>query len=267
MRTVRVVTPLVLLLPFAVSAQVRHDGEERADLAPSSWSLGVAGGIRTELYAGEGNHTRAIPFFGYEGERFYFRGISAGYHFIQNERFVLDGFLSGRLDAMDADDFGRRELARRGIDRDRLEDRDDGLDAGVSASWRGSAGEIQLELKGDISDVSGGYAADLSYRYPMQAAGLLITPTVGVNLLSRDLANYYYGTLDKEVARGVIDYKPGSATIPYVGLTLAKPFAQKWRVIANLSYQLLPDEISDSPLVAENTDGVGQMFIGVSRSF
>lgn len=267
MRLVRVVTPFVLLLPFAVSAQVRQEGEERADVAPSNWSIGIAGGIRTELYAGEGNHTRAIPFFGYEGERFYFRGITAGYHLIQNESFVLDGFLSGRLDAMDANDFGRRDLARRGINRDLLEDRDDSVDAGVSASWRGSAGEVQLELKGDIADVSGGYEADLSYRYPMKAAGLLITPTVGVSMLSKDLANYYYGTLDEEVARGVVSYRPDSVTIPYVGVSLAKPFAQKWRFIANLTYQVLPDEISDSPLIAEDTDGVGQAFFGVSRSF
>ncbi|MFD0325370.1 MULTISPECIES: MipA/OmpV family protein [Lysobacter] len=267
MRIVRLVSPLLLLLPFAVSAQVRQEGEERADVAPSNWSLGVAGAIRTELYAGEGNHTRAIPFFGYEGERFYFRGISAGYHLVKSDSFVLDGFVSGRLDAMDADDFGRRELARRGIDRDLLEDRDDSVDAGVSASWRGTAGEIQVEVKADIADVSGGYEADVSYRYPMQAGGWLFTPSVGVSALSKDLANYYYGTLDKEVARGVVSYRPGSVTIPHIGLTVAKPFAEKWRFIANVSYQVLPDEISDSPLVAENTDGVGQAFFGISRSF
>ncbi|MGO4779402.1 MipA/OmpV family protein, partial [Lysobacter sp. 2RAB21] len=43
--------------------------------------------------------------------------------------------------------------------------------------------------------------------------------------------------------------------------------AEKWRFIANLSYQVLPDDISDSPLVAENTDGVGQAFFGITRSF
>ncbi|MGH8082913.1 MAG: MipA/OmpV family protein [Lysobacter sp.] len=267
MRIVRVVSPLLLLLPFAVSAQVRQEGEERADVAPSNWSLGLAAGGRNELYAGEGSHIRVIPLLGYEGERFYFRGLTAGYHLVTSDSFVLDGFISGRLDAMDKKDFGRRELARRGINRDLLEDRDDSIDAGVSASWRGSAGEVQLELKADVADVSGGYQADLSYRYPMQAAGWLFTPAAGVSILSKDLANYYYGTLDKEVARGVVSYRPGSATIPYVGVTVAKPFAEKWRFIANLTYQVLPDEITDSPLVAENTDGVGMAFFGVSRSF
>ncbi|MBM7094047.1 MipA/OmpV family protein, partial [Streptomyces sp. S12] len=114
MRIVRIVPLLLLSLPVAVSAQVRKDGEERADMAPSNWSVGIAAGSRTELYAGEGNHTRVIPFFGYEGERFYFRGITAGYHLIKREDVVVDVFLGGRLDAMDAKDFGRRDLARRG---------------------------------------------------------------------------------------------------------------------------------------------------------
>lgn len=267
MRMLRTLPLLMLCLPLAAFAQVREPGEDRADLAPSNWSLGIAAGGRSELYAGEGRHNRVVPLFGYEGERFYLRGITAGYHLVQNERFVLDGFLAGRLDAMDADDFGRRALALHGIDRDLLEDRDDAVDAGVSASWRGAAGELQLELRADIADVSGGYEADLSYRYPMQAAGLLITPSVGVSVLSEDLADYYYGTLDEEVARGVVRYRPGRATVPHIGVTLAKPFAQKWRAIADFNYQALPDEIQDSPLIEDDTDGVFRAFIGVARSF
>lgn len=267
MRIVRIVPLLLLGLPFATSAQVRKQGEERADMAPSNWSVGIAAGARDELYAGEGSHSRLIPFFGYEGERFYLRGITAGYYLVKNEGFAFDVFLGGRLDAMDAEDFGRRELARRGIDRDLLSDRDDSVDAGASVSWRGAAGEVQLEVKADILDVSGGYEADVSYRYPMQAGQWLLTPAVGVTVMSKDLANYYYGTLDKEVRRGVPGYRPGSATVPYLGLTVARPFAQTWRFMANVGYQVLPDEISDSPLIAQDTDGVAQAFFGVVRSF
>jgi outer membrane protein len=267
MRIVRIVPLLLLSFPLALSAQVRKEGEERADMAPANWSVGIAAGSRNELYAGEGNHTRVIPFFGYEGERFYLRGITAGYYLVKSDEFAFDVFVGGRLDAMDRKDFGRRELAKRGIDRDLLSDRDDSVDAGASVSWRGSAGELQLEVKADILDVSGGYEADVSYRYPMQAGEWLLTPAVGVSWMSKDLANYYYGALDKEVRRGVVSYRPGSVTIPSVSLTVARPFAEKWRFMANVGYQVLPDEISDSPLIAEDTDGVAQAFFGVVRSF
>ncbi len=264
---IRLILSCMLLMPWAAEAQVVGEGEERADVAPSRWSIGVAAGARTELYAGEGTHTRALPFFGYEGERFYWRGITAGYHLVKRESFVLDGFLAGRLGAMDADDFGREALARRGIDRDLLEDRDDALDAGLAASWRGRAGEIKLELKADITDTSGGYEADIGYAYPMRLGGFLLTPGLGVKYLSKDTANYYYGTLDKEVARGVVRYEPGSATVPYLGLTVARPFAEKWRAIANLGYEFLPSEITDSPLLEEDIDGSAGLFIGVARQF
>ncbi|MGO1001149.1 MipA/OmpV family protein [Lysobacter sp. CA196] len=268
MRIARIASSLVLLLPFGLYAQVSQvDGEQRADVPPSRWSVGIAAGVRTEVYAGEGNHSRVVPFAGYEGERFYWRGLDAGYHLLKRDGFVLDGFIAGRLDAMDADDFGAAALARRGIDRNLLEDRDDSIDAGLAASWRGAAGEVTLALKADIADKSGGYEADLSYNYPFQAGGMLFTPSVGVSVWSKDLANYYYGTLDEEIARGVVSYRPGSVAIPHAGIMLAKPFAKKWRFIANLSYQVLPDEIQDSPLVEDGTEGVGSVFMGLSRNF
>lgn len=263
---IAVLSCLAVFASSTAAAQVAGDGE-RADVLPSRWSVGLAAGLRTGLYAGEDRHSRVLPFAGYEGERFYWRGIDLGYHLVKTERFVLDGFIAGRLDAMDADDFGARELARRGIDRRQLEDRDDSADAGVAASWRGAAGELKLDLRADITDTSGGYEADLSYRYPTQAGGFLLTPRIGLLAQSADLADYYYGTLDEEIARGVVRYRPGSSVTAYIGLTLARRFGPHWRAMADLGYQRLPDEIRDSPLVDGGSQGVGRLFLGVVRSF
>jgi MipA family protein len=267
MRIIQASLCFVALAPFTLHAQIAETGEEPAEDRPLHWGIGVAGAIRTEMYAGEGNHSRVIPYVTYEGERLYWRGATVGYHLVKRDGFVFDGFIAGRLGSIDADDFGVEELARRGIDRDLLEDRDDSADAGISALWRGSAGEVALEFKADITDTSGGYEADVSYRYPMRFASVTITPSIGVTALSKDMANYYYGTLDEEIARGVVEYRPGSATIPHVGIAVVKPFAQQWRLIAGVEYQVLPDEIKDSPLVEQDTDGVGRLFLGVSRGF
>ena len=267
MRIIQASLCFAALAPFTLYAQVQETGEEPAEERSSHWGIGVAGAIRSEIYAGEGNHSRVIPFVTYEGERLYWRGATVGYHLIKREGFVFDGFIAGRLDGVDADDFGVDELALRGIDRNLLEDRDDSADAGLSATWKGSAGEIELEFKADITDTSGGYEADFSYRYPLRFAGAMVTPSIGVTVLSKDMANYYYGTLDEEIARGVVQYRPGSATIPHVGIAMVKPFARRWRLIASAEYQVLPDEIKDSPLVKQDADGVGKLFLGVSRGF
>ncbi|MBM0105935.1 MipA/OmpV family protein [Steroidobacter sp. S1-65] len=260
---VLLMTPLQLLF-----AQVVKEGEDRADVAPSNWSVGAAAGVRQSLYAGEDSTVRAFPLIGYEGERVYWRGLSLGYHLVRSETFVIDGFVAGRLDAVDADDFGRSELAARGIDRDLLEDRDDGADVGMSASWRGDAGEIELSLRADVTGASEGYEADLGYSYPIRLSSrVMLTPRVGVKFLSEDLANYYYGTLQEEVERGVPLYQPDSTVVPYVGLAAAVPFAEKWRLFGQVAYEALPSEIKDSPLIDEDAGRAGRAFLGVIYSF
>ena len=84
-------------------------------------------------------------------------------------------------------------------------------------------GQLELEVKGDISGASKGYEAGLKYAYPYQVGRTRISPHVGVAYLSNKLANYYYGTLPLEVAHGVVDYKPGSATVPRIGVDVMRP--------------------------------------------
>jgi outer membrane protein len=171
------------------------------------------------------------------------------------------------MDGIDRSDFGRRELADRGIDRSLLEDRDDAIDMGIAATWTGGLGQLELAVKSDISDASDGYEAGLKYGYPIQWGRSSVTPGVGISYLSKKLANYYYGTLPGEVDRGVVDYRPGSATVQRVGLDFARPFAERWVFIANATYEHLPGKITDSPLVDKDTNGAMSAFIGISRSF
>ena len=84
---------------------------------------------------------------------------------------------------------------------------------------------------------------------------------------SKDLTNYYYGTLPEEIARGVVNYKPDAVTIPHVGVSYFRPLGEKWSVISFASYSSLPDEITDSPLLKPDTVGRASVFIGFSRGF
>jgi outer membrane protein len=148
-----------------------------------------------------------------------------------------------------------------------LEDRDHSIDAGLSATWKGAAGELELDARADITGTSDGYQIAVDYRYPFRIGRVIVKPGIGATMLSDDMANYYYGTLDEEVARGVVDYKPGSATIPHVGVSVVVPFAAQWLFIGNAQLRSLPDEIKDSPLVERGADSVSVLFIGVSRRF
>ena len=266
MRAIRASLYLVLLVPFVSHAQEPLESGT-PDEPLSHWSLGIAAVLRDSEYAGEGNRSLVVPSLSYEGEWFYWRGATLGYRLARTERFSLNGFIAGRLDGIDADDFGVSELAERGIDRNLLEDRDHSADAGLSATWKGAAGELELDARADITGTSEGYQLAVDYRYPFHIGRVTVTPGVGATMLSDDMANYYYGTLDEEVARGVVDYKPGRAILPHVGVSVVVPFAKQWLFIGNAQLRSLPDEINDSPLVERDTDSVSLLFIGVSRRF
>ncbi|WP_434031608.1 MipA/OmpV family protein [[Pseudomonas] boreopolis] len=247
--------------PFAAAA-----GESQEEGGPRR-GLG-AGVVATDSpYAGEGARTTPFPLVSYEGEKFFFRGITAGWRFIQSGGFTLGGITKMRLDGFDIDDLGREELALNGLDYRLLEDRDDGFDMGLSAEWSGDAGVIEFELLADATGTSGGYQASIAYGYPIQLGKMRVTPNVGVKWLSDDLANYYYGTLDEEVARGVVDYKPDAAAISHVGIDVSRPIGQKWAILASLEYRALPNGLKASPLIEQGRDDETSLFIGISRGF
>ncbi len=249
----------VVALP-ALSLQLAH-------AEPGDFSLGLGAAISESPYAGVGTQVNPIPLINYEGERFYVKGITAGYHLINTGSFSLDAILALQMDGIDRDDFGRRELARNGINRDVLEDRDNGIDAGLVAKLRGTAGQLEAVARNDISGASDGYSVNLEYAYPFSWGNTRFKPNIGVSHMSGNLVDYYYGTLKEEEQRGIARYRPGSATVSYVGLGFSQPLGKQWEVSGNLRYSALPDELSDSPLVEHDTDSSTSMFIGISRKF
>jgi MipA family protein len=252
----------IALLAVSCSAAAQTNEEE-----PTRWALGVGAVIGDSPYAGEGARVTPFPWVIYEGERFYFRGWEAGWRLVSTDAFELSVIASPRLDGFDIKDLGRVELASNGLDYRLLDDRDDSIDAGVSASWEGSAGEVEVQLVSDVTDRSGGQAATIEYGYPIQWGKSRVTPIVGASWMSKDMANYYFGTLDEEVARGVTSYKPGAVTIPIVGINYTRPLGKKWMVMANVKYRLLPDKIQDSPFMEPDTKGAASVLVGFARGF
>jgi outer membrane protein len=262
-----VVVPAAVVLLSALTGTTGVYAQPRPEPGASPWGLGVGVAARTDIYAGESARLRAVPLISYQGERFFWRGISGGYHLLSRDGFTFDATLGARLGGIKKEDFGVAELAARGINRNLLEDRDNGLDLGIAGSFKGPMGVVELALKADVSGASKGYEASAKYGYPLQWGPATITPHFAVSHYSSKLANYYYGTLDAEVARGVVNYKPGSAVIPRVGVDVMRPFADKWILAGGLSYSALPGKIRNSPLVDRDAKGVTSLFVGVSRKF
>lgn len=249
----------LLLSAFAVSPALADDDASR-------WGIGIGAVASANPYAGRGTRYIPLPIVTYDSERVFFRGVTGGLHLFDNGLLSIDLVAQGDFDGIDADDFGRRELALNGIDRDLLDDRDDSVEAGFDVGLQGRFGKFDLQFAADVLDASGGYRASVEYGYPIRiGARATLTPTAGLSWLSEDRADYYYGTLDTEVARGVTRYRPGSAVIPKVGLDLEYMFADKWLFLGSVSYESLPTKLGDSPLL--ESDHGGGLMIGVLRAF
>jgi MipA family protein len=261
-----IVFALLAVASTGSTAQASDDSPTE-DGPPQRWGLGVGAIAQNSPYAGEGMRVQPIPLISYEGEHFFFRGITAGWQFVGNETFKLATMVQARFDGFEINELSRRKLAANGLDSRLLDDRDDSLDAGISTTWSGSAGELELELLTDVSGKSKGQEFSLQYGYPLNLGATLITPNIGVTYLSKKMANYYYGALDSEVARGVINYRPDAVTVPHVGVDLMRSFAKNWTFLALLQYSALPNKITDSPLLERNTNGTAEIVIGVQRAF
>jgi len=250
----------------ALSAATLATASAFAQEMPPRWGLGLGTVISANPYAGRGTRVTPFPLITYDSERLFFRGITGGVHLYENDWLELDGIVQARLDGFDADDLGVPELAENGINRDLLEDRDDSLDAGFTAEIEGRYGEIELRVLADVTGASEGFEASFEYGYPIELTkNLTLTPQAGVSWMSKDMTQYYYGTLDEEVARGVRLYRPDAAAIPEIGIGLEYQFAKRWMVIGNVSYKSLPSEIGDSPLL--ESDHSASVLIGVLRAF
>lgn len=257
MKQLRLILPLVPLLALPGLSPAEESGLR---------SLGLGLALAQSPYAGADSSVSLLPLLDYQGERLFVRGLSAGVHLYEHDGFGLDAFMSGRFDSIDRDEFGRAKLAANGIDRDLLDNRDDSVDLGLRATWQGPAGELQASAKADISSASDGYELTLGYGYPFQVAGARVKPALALSYLSDRLANYYYGTLQEEEARGVARYRPGAAVVPSVSLSMSRSLGERWRLDGEARYQWLPGRLSDSPLSEGDTGQLG-VRIGVSWLF
>jgi len=256
-------------LSLSTTAQERGPAEhgEKGPGGAGGWGWGVAAVVSDSPYAGEGTRVMPLPLLSYQGERFSIRGMSISYRLIERDSFELNVVGKNRFGGFDVDDLGRRELADNGIDYRLLEDRDGEFDVGLTTKWSGTAGEIEVDMMADATDTSGGQEVNFKYGYPFELGKGNLTPAVGATWMSKDAANYNYGTLDTEVARGVVDYKPGAATITNVGINYFRSISEKWVMMGSIQYEMLPDAIQRSPLIEAGTDSTTSMMLLFTRGF
>ncbi|MEM6648782.1 MAG: MipA/OmpV family protein [Pseudomonadota bacterium] len=161
-----------------------------------------------------------------------------------------------------------------------MANRDRTLELGGLVAYKMGDITLSTQAQFDVLGAHEGFEVNMRARYDWQIArGTFFRPSLSLIYRNSDLANYYNGVLPDEarLATGpnpitvdgvVFDrpaYAPGETISPQIGFTAIQAFNPKWGAFAVGAVEILPVEITDSPIISE--DYLGIIAVGVARIF
>jgi len=112
---------------------------------------------------------------------------------------------------------------------------------------------VQLRL---VTDWHGGNGVLGSARVGRhwQVGNWNMRAILGARFNSREFNNYVFGVSSEEQTERFSQYSAGSAVIPELELGASLPLRRDWVYSARFRYRQYPSSVTNSPLVAENSD-------------
>ncbi len=209
------------------------------------FGVGVGAIAQSSPYRGsDSTRIQAIPAITYIGERLQILGPMAQVGLTSWKGVRLAATAQYRLGAYDEDDSDYLEG---------MGDRKDSLFAGLALQTRLPAGlRISAGFNYDVLGEVGGGTGQLGIRRGWQVGKVLVAPSLELNWLTAELANHEYGVTSEEAREDRPEYLPGDALTLEPGLGLSAELFSQWRIILNVSVELLPSSLRNSPLVDES---------------
>jgi outer membrane protein len=219
--------------------------QEESESSPLNVDAGLGIAYRSKLYRGDDSNVTPIPMIFYEGERFYFKGKTAGYGLLRDGGLSFDLIAQWRPDGYDASD--SRYLSG-------MSDRDMTIDVGVSASYADGWGMTSVSLVTDILGKHDGQELTLSYGKRFVREQWSFVPSAGAAWQSSNLTDYYYGVRGKEATAERPKYSGHDSISPFVAMQVNCRINEAWSAMAIIRYEWLDSDISDSPIVSKHHD-------------
>ena len=209
--------------------------------------LGVGAGVigRGSPYVGSDTTVlQPIPVITYNGERLQWLGPNVQYGLIGTGRWRLAASASYRIGVYEESD----SPALIG-----LGDRNSTLLGGLGFRYEIPGGvNLLLRYEHDVLDQIGGGTATARLSKGFQAGWFRIAPQLQMNWLSADLTNYDFGVPPDAVTPTRPAYNTGSSISYEAGIASFIELTEDWRIILSVSAEFLPDEITNSPIVADD---------------
>lgn len=224
---------------------------------PISAGLGIL--YKDKPYRGydSDEKTNLVPVILYEGESFFVRGSSLGWKFIANnglEFAAVGEYLADGYDSSDSDYL-------RG-----MSDRDPSFGVGAHVIWNPDALGFKMSAVTDVTDNSDGQQVRGEVFYKYRTGDWMFKPSAGFVWQSDDYNDYYYGVKNSEVRLGRPAYSANDDFNYRLGaVAVYQQKTSPWLFAGGLRYDILGDEITDSPIVSEDEEMTA--FIGFAYQF
>lgn len=222
--------------------------------------LGIGAGVivRSSPYVDStATVTQPIPAITYNGERLQWVGPDLRYGLLGGGRSRLALSASYRIGVYEESD--SPVLAGLG-------DRRSTMMAGLGYRYEIPGGfNLLLEYQHDVLDRIGGGMARARVSKGFQAGIFRLVPQLSVTWLSEELGNHDFGVPASATVPGRPAYAPGDTVGYEAGFGSFIELSEDWRIVLNVAAEFLDDDVTASPIVAE--DRVIKGFAAVTYVF
>ncbi|MGD0078782.1 MAG: MipA/OmpV family protein [Sedimentisphaerales bacterium] len=248
---------IISLTLLICSAVLAEGGKQNSQTDPNSMLLAGPGVLITvKPYKGMDSTIYPIPVITAVSAPFYFFIDTAGYRLFSDSNMAFDVIGKWRLDGYNAD---------KSDDLDGMHNRNMTVDVGGEFSVTGDWGNLYARILTDAMGQHDGQEFRVTYAKPFKFEKSKISPSVGVALLSSNLADYYYGVRDNEARPGRPAYNPGASVNWFVGLDAHYQLNDDWTLLTSITYYWLDSDIRNSPIV--NKDYTMSIIAGAMYRF
>ena len=151
------------------------------------------------------------------------------------------------------------------IEIDDVANRKWALDAGLQGNWfLSEKNHLVIRLLHDVNNVYNGFNGKIEFSHRFTGFGMPNTQwkiTTGLNWLSRQQVDYYYGIGERDTEDPNYYYQGKSALNPYIKMHSNYQLNNNWRLTFTVRGELLAEAISNSPLVKDEV--IKTIFLGV----
>lgn len=265
----RLILPVFFLIVSSLcmslqAAPVSVDTSAFGSDGDADLGVGFTVSATTRPYNSPDTVLAALPYFTASKNGFYISGLNVGYELTADPDPYVAPELSLRIDILGIPRFLGYKVMESPV-LEGLQDTDYSIHAGVSLSLVNGPVNLNLQLLTDVLNESNGSEIIGTISKTVTYNKLSVTPALSLNWQNDSLVDHYYGVSAANATASRAAYNADSVVNTSISITAGYPVTPKINAFGAIRAELLGVEISDSPIVDEDT--ISSATFGVVYSF